>query len=89
MHRINGMRHINKIDTDYTKEQDEEIIAHELYLHHWGCCIDAQQRENAKRAYHGGLLMVAGCDRVPAAPDGVILATGGSVEDVYRAAGGV
>jgi len=91
MHRINRIRHINKIDTDYTKEQDqEEIIAHELYLHHWGYCIDAQQRENAKRAHHGGLLMVvAGCDCVPAVPDVVILATGGSVEDVDRAAGGV
>jgi len=85
------MRHINKTDTDYTKEQDEEeIIAHDLYLHFWGCCIDAQQRENAKRAHYGGLLMVvAGCDCVAAAPDGVILATGGSVEDADTAAGGV
>jgi len=85
------MQHINKIDTDYTKEQDEgEIITHELYLYRWGCCINAQQRENAKRAHHGGLLMVvAGCDCVPAAPDGVILAIGGSVEDVDKAAGGV
>jgi len=29
---------MNKIDTDDTKELDEEdIIVHELYLHHWGC----------------------------------------------------
>jgi len=85
------MRHINKTDTDYTKEQDEEeIIARDLYLHFWGCCIDAQQRENVKRAHHGELLMVVtGCDRVPAAPDALILATGGSVEDVDTAAGGV
>jgi len=90
MHCINRTRHINKIDTDDTKEQDEEIIAHELYLHHWGCCIDARQRKNTTRAHHGGLLTVlAGCDCVPAAPDVVILATGGSVEDVDTTAGGV
>jgi len=89
MHCINRTRHINKIDTENTKDQDqEEIIPRGLYLHHWGCCIDAQQRENAKRAQHGGLLMVvAGCDCIPAAPDGVILATGGSVEDVDTTAG--
>jgi hypothetical protein len=33
-------------------------------------------------------MVVAGCDCVPAAPGGVILATGGSVEDVDTAAGG-
>jgi len=88
MHCINRTRHINKIDTDDTEELDEEdIIVHELYLHHWGCCIDAQQ---TKQAHHGGLLtVVAGCDCVPAAPDVVILTTGGSVGDVDTAAGGV
>jgi len=38
MHCINRTQHTNKIDTDGTKELDEdEIIAHELYLRHWGC----------------------------------------------------
>ena len=81
---------MNKINTDDTKEQDEEeIIAHELYLHHWGCCIDAQKRKNTEGAHHGGLLtVVVGCGCTPAAPDVVVLATGGSVEEVAPAAGG-
>jgi len=82
---------MNKINTDDTKEQDEEeIIAHELYLHHWGCCIDAQKRKNTEGAHYGGLLtVVVGCGCAPAAPDVVVLATGGSVEEVATAAGGV
>jgi len=38
MHCINRTRHINKIDTDDTKDLgEEEIIACELYLHDWEC----------------------------------------------------